>query len=49
MSSLSKSNNRKLYKPQRTSSQRDMTDTEFYKDVEGGDPHKSPVLKKITG
>lgn len=33
---------------EKSSSDKEMTDTEFYKDKQGGDPHKSIVLKSIT-
>ncbi len=47
MSSSLKSDKRKPYKAKGQSNPRDMTDTEFYKDIEGGDPHPSDVLKSI--
>lgn len=31
------------------SKKNDTTDTEFYRDVDGGDKHTSDVLKSITG
>ncbi len=49
MSSSYNSKKKKYKKRRRNKDSSEITDTEFYRDVEGGDPHTGDVLTSITG